>query len=60
MTAAALMIFAGTITLVIGFVGCCGAVLKNKPMRVVVSSLFCMLLLSCFGYLKPQNVCEYV
>ncbi|XP_078331110.1 tetraspanin-9-like [Crassostrea virginica] len=30
LTAASLVIIAGTITLVIGFVGCCGAVAENK------------------------------
>ncbi|XP_078333842.1 tetraspanin-4-like [Crassostrea virginica] len=35
LTAASLVIIAGTITLVIGFVGCCGAVAENKCMMVV-------------------------
>jgi hypothetical protein len=37
LTAASLVIIAGTITLVIGFVGCCGAIAENKCMMVVVS-----------------------
>ncbi|XP_048727193.1 tetraspanin-4 isoform X2 [Ostrea edulis] len=35
LTAASLVIIAGTITLVIGFVGCCGAIAENKCMMVV-------------------------
>lgn len=42
LTAASLVIIAGAITLVIGFVGCYGAIAENKSMMVVVSfiSLF--------------------
>uniref|UniRef100_K1P6P0 Tetraspanin n=1 Tax=Magallana gigas TaxID=29159 RepID=K1P6P0_MAGGI len=36
LTAASLVIIAGAITLVIGFVGCCGAIAENKCMMVVL------------------------
>lgn len=60
LTAASLVIIAGAITLVIGFVGCCGAIAENKCMMVVVSFVS---LCICFLYPKclllTKDVCNY-
>lgn len=58
LTAASLVIIAGAITLVIGFVGCCGAIAENKCMMVVVSfvSIFFFLYHKCV--LLTVDVCN--
>lgn len=60
LTAASLVIIAGAITLVIGFVGCCGAIAENKCMMVVVSFVslcICFLYPKCLLLIK--DVCNY-